>query len=146
MRTWEMKVVVTPMADEAEWDREDREDSPVGEHLVFVDAIDAEAANVRALDEFHATVPISNLDCFDIDVHVVGTGPDFKPWRDGQMGRERPVIEVEARLGGAGYVAKIDGRPGFGQTPAEAVGNVVIQNAGALGLQVALPGSPEQTG
>lgn len=137
MRTWEMKVVVTPMADEAEWDWEDREDSPVGEHLVFVDAIDAEAANVRALDEFHATVPISNLDCFDIDVHVVGTGPE---------GRERPVIEVEARLGGAGYVAKIDGRPGFGQTPAEAVGNVVIQNAGALGLQVALPGSPEQTG
>jgi hypothetical protein len=69
MKTWHMSVEVTPLVEPEKMDTNDREDSPIGIHDFFVDARSKQEAVEKALDQFHATVPISMPGDFDYDVN-----------------------------------------------------------------------------
>lgn len=60
-RKFEIEVMQT-VPDE-DLDIEDREESPIGKYTIIANSED------EALDEFHATVPISCLEHFDITIN-----------------------------------------------------------------------------
>jgi hypothetical protein len=54
-----------------EWDHDDQQDNPVGSYNFTPRAKDEDAAREAALDQFHSTVPIANLETFQVDVEVL---------------------------------------------------------------------------
>ncbi len=78
MQTYEVTVSVEALKEDADLARDDREanDSPVGDHQFFIDSdhqveeVAQAVAIERALDQFHASVPIKVLEDFDIDAHL----------------------------------------------------------------------------
>ena len=127
LSTWNMSVVVTPLVEPEDMDPNDREDSPVGTHDFFVDAGDSQEAASLALDQFHATIPMSRPEHFDIDVN-----PSIP------FASEAVVIEVCER-NWDGYHAQVagkKGRWGAGDNAAEAVGSLVCAHPELFGAQV----------
>lgn len=74
--TYEVTVSVEALREDADLDWDDRNDSPVGDHQFFIDsdhpneAVAEAVAIERALDQFHASVPIALLEDFEIDAHL----------------------------------------------------------------------------
>jgi hypothetical protein len=54
-----------------QWDADDQADNPVGSYNFTPRAPDEKAAREAALDQFHSTVPISDLEMFQVDVEVM---------------------------------------------------------------------------
>ena len=95
MQTYEVTVTVEALKEDADLNCNDREDSPVGDHQFFIDSdheVEAVAQAVaieRALDQFHASVPIKVLEDFEIDAQLseksaAEAGPT-EPWPFGRL-------------------------------------------------------------
>lgn len=56
------------------WDPDDQETNPVGTYTFMPRAKNEDAAREAALDEFHRTVPIHNLETFEVEVTVLPRG------------------------------------------------------------------------
>lgn len=72
VRAWSVVVQCKAVTPREEQDFDDQRDKPEGPYTFTVQAVDREQAVELAMGEFHATVPIANLEDFDVVATALG--------------------------------------------------------------------------
>lgn len=68
---WSVEVMCATEVPREEWDHDDRRGNPVGEYTFTPRAKNEAEARESALDDFHSTVPIANLETFVVEARVL---------------------------------------------------------------------------